>query len=511
MTSSSGSIDQSRLFAIGFAAIAATSFCFVLRALVVDSWGVEFNLSETQKGELLGVGLWPFAISIVLLSLCIDRIGFRWAMILASICHLGGLMLLFFANGYWTLYIGTFVMALGNGAVEAAVNPMIATAYSDDKPRWLNRLHAGWPGGLILGGILAMLLGDLVGWRVKILLMALPVVAYTALSFRQRFPESECAARGIPYRAMLAEAGYLSAFVILSLIMMELGRVFALSSIVTWSIVGGLTLAYGIASRSAGRPMFVLLLILMIPLATTELGTDSWISSLMEPEMRALGLHGGWVLVYTSAIMFGMRLVAGSIIAVLTPLGTLACASAAAALGLFLLGSSGGMLLLAAATLYGIGKSFFWGTSLAVASEQYPRGGAITINLIGGAGMLAGGVMSSVLLGTIQDGAVERGLRDHDRSHQTSYVARYVVQQERGILGDYRALDRSALASAPPADRKLISAVEAGSRKQVLKTVSFLPLVMLLTYIAMIVYFAHRGGYAPVDLALPTEPGERRP
>ena len=52
-----------RIFAASFTAIVATAFCFILRALVIDDWGREFALSETQKGELLGVGLWPFSIS----------------------------------------------------------------------------------------------------------------------------------------------------------------------------------------------------------------------------------------------------------------------------------------------------------------------------------------------------------------------------------------------------------------------------------------------------------------
>ena len=47
------------LFITCFAALVATSFCFVLRAFVIDDWGHEFGLSATQKGELLGVGLWP--------------------------------------------------------------------------------------------------------------------------------------------------------------------------------------------------------------------------------------------------------------------------------------------------------------------------------------------------------------------------------------------------------------------------------------------------------------------
>src|SRR5687767_7764826 len=117
------------LFLTCFAALVATAFCFVTRAFVIDAWGHEFNLSATQKGELLGVGLWPFAISIVLLSLLIDRLGFRLVLWLAVACHLGGTVLLLTASGYWSLYVGTFVLALGNGAVEAAANPLVATAY----------------------------------------------------------------------------------------------------------------------------------------------------------------------------------------------------------------------------------------------------------------------------------------------------------------------------------------------------------------------------------------------
>lgn len=134
------------LFITCFAALVATSFCFVLRAFVIDDWGHEFGLSATQKGELLGVGLWPFSISIVLLSLLIDRVGFRAVLWFAVACHLVGTVVIVLGGGYWALYMGTFVLSLGNGAVEAAVNPLIATAYRHDKTKWLNMLHAGWPG-----------------------------------------------------------------------------------------------------------------------------------------------------------------------------------------------------------------------------------------------------------------------------------------------------------------------------------------------------------------------------
>ena len=55
-------------------------------------------------------------------------------------------------GAYWCLYIGMFLFALGNGTCEAVINPLTATLFPKEKTHWLNILHAGWPGGLVLGG-----------------------------------------------------------------------------------------------------------------------------------------------------------------------------------------------------------------------------------------------------------------------------------------------------------------------------------------------------------------------
>src|SRR5664279_5243618 len=115
----------------------------------------------------------------------------------------------------------------------------------------------------------------------------------------------------------------------------------------------------------------------MMPQATTELGTDGWITSLMQTPMQAAGHNPAWVLVYTSAIMLILRFCAGPLIHKLSPLGLLATSSALAALGLFAFSktSNAGMFtIFAAATLYGVGKTFFWPTILGLTSEQCPRG-----------------------------------------------------------------------------------------------------------------------------------------
>jgi MFS transporter, DHA2 family, metal-tetracycline-proton antiporter len=490
------------LFVTCFAALVATAFCFVLRAFVIDDWGHEFNLSATQKGELLGVGLWPFSISIVLLSLLIDRVGFRAVLWFAVACHLGGTLVLLTANGYWPLYIGTFVLALGNGAVEAAVNPLIATAYRHDKTKWLNMLHAGWPGGLVLGGLLALAQGGGVDWRWKIGLVIVPVIVYSLMLLRQRFPVSERVAAGVSYREMLAEAGYLSALIVASLIVIEIGRVFAWPMGLQIALVAILTGAYAFYTRSPGRPLFIVMLLIMVPLATTELGTDSWITSLLEPEMVGMGLQPGWVLVYTSALMLVLRLFAGPLVHRFSPLGLLALCSAVAAVGLYSLSVATGAAVLLAATLYGVGKSFFWPTSIGFVAEQFPKGGAVTMNVIAGVGMLAVGIVGSVLLGAIQDRSIGEALEAHDAQHGTQLHATFFTNEKTGVFGKYRALDEEKLAQSAEQTRAVVTQVVADSKKLALRSVAVLPLVMLGAYLALMLYFRRQGGYRPV--ALPT-------
>ena len=89
-----------RLFWGCFTAILATAFGFIARVLTAGEWGAEFGLSETQVGEILGAGLWPFAISIVLFSLVIDQIGYKAAMWFGFICQVVSTGIIFTAQYY---------------------------------------------------------------------------------------------------------------------------------------------------------------------------------------------------------------------------------------------------------------------------------------------------------------------------------------------------------------------------------------------------------------------------
>lgn len=488
------------LFYACFVSIVTTSFAFVLRALTQQQWGQEFNFTQTEVGEILGVGLWPFAISIVLFSLIIDKVGYKTSMIFALVCHITSTVLTFFADGYTTLYIATFIMALGNGTVEAVTNPAVATMFPREKTKWLNFLHAGWPTGLVLGGIIALLMGPEVGWRFKILLVLLPAITYGILLLPHKFPVHERVKAGVSYKEMLKEVGAIGALIIVALIVFQLGQVFGWSTTANVIITLAIVIVYGLYVRSLGQPLFILLLLVMIPLAITELGTDSWITDLISPEMAKVGLQGGWILIYTSAIMAILRLLAGKIIHRISPLGLLAVCSAIAVVGLYMLSASAGAMILIAATIYGIGKSFFWPTMLGVVAERFPKGGALTLNITGGVGMIGAGVLGTVILGFFQDTTTDKNILAYDQQNNTALHNKYVTVEKQSLFGDYRAIDTEKASSATEQEAKAITAIQEDSKKDALKKVAWFPVVMFIIYVILILYFRSRGGYKAVSL-----------
>ena len=447
-------INKKRLFVGSFVALVVTSFGFIIRAFVLSEWGREFSLSQEDLGWIAGAGLFPFAVTIILFSLVIDRIGYDTSIRIAFVGHVLSAIVTvsagFVGDPFWVLFMGTFILALANGIVEAVINPVTATIYPREKTRYLNILHAGWPGGLVLAGILIITMGE-VGWRWKVGLVLLPTLAYGVMLLTQKWPVNERVAAGVPYRDML---------------------------------------------REFGRPMFIILMLIMVPLAITELGTDSWITALMENVLT--NVHPGWVLVYTSAIMFVLRFFAGPIVHHINPLGLLAVSALIACIGLIWLSVAGtaALAVFFAATCYGVGKTFFWPTTLGVVSEQFPRGGAVTLNTIAGVGMLAAGLLGAPILGSIQDKVIDQELQQANPD-----VHAQVTGDERlGMLGTYQAIDPDAEAALPPEDLAVVDEVRADSSQLALRYVAILPGIMLLCYLALILYFRRRGGYEAVEL-----------
>ena len=504
---------QRRLFAGCFIALIATAFGFAVRGAVLSDWATQFQLSEEQKGIINGVGVAPFAISIILFSFVIDRIGYGTAMACAFLGHFVSTLMTIFAPSYGVLYAATFLFALSNGMVEAVINPVVATVYRDNKTHWLNVLHAGWPGGLVLGGLLAILIsvgGKSLGaslpghlWQWQMTILMLPILLYGAILAGMKFPTQERVEAGVSFREMLEEFGWASAYIVSFLMIMSVSQVLSVMDLKPIEPKAALFYAiipaaiFAIFVRKFGRPLFVFLLLVMFLLATTELGTDGWIQDIMGSVLQN-PTTGTLFIVYTAAIMFVLRFFAGPIVHRISPLGLLACSAALATVGLYWLGNAGANLgaLLAAATIYGVAKTFFWPTTLGVVSEQYPRGGALLLNAMGGVGMIAVGTIGGPAIGTVQD-------RDFNRAvqQQAGDVHDQVAATKQGLFNEYQFIDRTKFAALSTEQVEKLSAIERDTKQHALAKIAVLPAIMCVCYLGLIVYFKSRGGYKAEVLA----------
>jgi MFS family permease len=215
--------------------------------------------------------------------------------------------------------------------------------------------------------------------------------------------------------------------------------------------------------------------------------------------MQAAGHNPAWVLVYTSAIMLILRLCAGPLVHKLSPLGLLATCSVIAAIGLFALSKTGGagmFTIFAAATLYGIGKTFFWPTILGLTSEQCPRGGALTLNAVGGIGMLAVGILGAPFIGYLQETSATQQLA---ASNPGLYQS--VTVENHYLLGSYRAIDpaKSATVAEAKGQQAIGTAITTGQFNALGKMALF-PIFTLACYLVLMFYFKAKGGYRPVLL-----------
>ena len=505
-----------------FIALITTSFAFITRAFLVNDpslWPAEFGLDKVQAQVLFGAGIWPFAISIILFSLIIDKVGYRAAMFFSFICYAlyavlalrahallhpaggpltGEALQVAQAQAWNSLYAGSVILGLGNGTVEAFINPVVATLFKRDKTKWLNILHAGWPGGLVLGGLLTILLGGMVAkdWRVLVYLIALPSVVYVIMLAKARFPLNERVASGTSYREMLAEFGILGAALASFLVIKQFGTVLGWSAAVNWILILVCVAAYGVYCRSLGRPLLFLLCVIMMPLATTELGTDGAITGIMEKPLANAGHSPLWVLIYTSAIMMVLRFFAGPVVHKLTPLGLLALCSVLAIVGLFLLSKATGLFFIfAAATVYGLGKTFFWPTMLGVVAEQTPKGGALTLNAIAGIGMLTVGVLGGPLIGNMQERSVQTAIEQ-----KLPGVYEAISRDDTYFLGAYKAVDENKVKELPGEQAAKVGEVSKHAKQGALAKVTVFPAFMLVCYVGLILHFRSKGGYKPVNL-----------
>jgi MFS family permease len=506
-----------------FIALITTSYAFISRMILCGGqFKADFGLDNVVAGELQGAGIWSFGVSIIIFSLFIDRIGYKVAMIYSFVSYLaytamaiaaygcihgvtGDALVAGQKHGYQLLYWGSIILGLGNGTVEAYANPIVSTMFNTDKVKWLNRLHAGWPAGLVMGGLCTIALANNADWRINLGLILIPAVTFFLILIGKKFPISEREQAGVSYLTMLKELGVFGAFVGFGLVFAQLGQVFGWSQNVSWILTGLVVVVFAAITKSFGRLLLAFLIIIMMPQATTELGTNGWITALMEDPMKAAGYNSAWVLVYTSAIMLILRFCAGPLAHKFSPVGLLASCSALAALGILAMSHTahaGLATIFAAATLFGVGITFFWPTILGLTSEQCPRGGALTLNAMGGIGMLAVGILGAPFLGYMQESSTTQQL-------QLTNPALYqqVTMKQNYLLGAYEAVDPAKSVTITDAKSQAdIQAATTAGKFSALGKMAMFPAFTFACYLALILYFKSKGGYRAVQL--PTDKRE---
>lgn len=363
LTSSTLTIPhRRRLFIASCLALTTTAMMFSIRAAILDDLGAHFHVGKEAVGIFAGKAFLGFAAAIMIGGPLCDEIGMGPLLAVAWFFHISGVLLTIFAPSYGVLEAATFVVGLGNGLVEGVINPLVATIYADEKTRRMNMLHAWWPGGLILGGLSAYALTAIgSGWQIKMAVALIPTIAYGVMILRQRFPATERVVSGVSAREMFSE-----------------------------------TL----------NPRFLLLALCMVLTATTELAPDQWMQSVLRSTANVPGIL---VLVYISGLMFVMRFVVVRTAENISPVSLMLACSAVSAAGLLALSYAYNIVTaFAAATVFGMGVSYFWPTMLAITSEQFPKGGALLLSLMGAIGNVAVDLALAVM-GRIYDkhGAAE--------------------------------------------------------------------------------------------------------
>jgi MFS family permease len=498
--------NEKRLFWASFLVLIAAGIGFSIRGAILKDWGSQFGFTQTELGVITGFGLTGFGVTIIFFSLFADRWGYGPLMTITFLLHFVSAIVTILATpmfhifgqpgAFWCLAIGTTMFALGNGTSEAVINPLTATLYPKQKTHYLNILHAGWPGGLILGALLGLALVGKVPWEISLAIYAIPTVGYGFMFLRQKFPVSEAHAHGVTIGTMLKE--------------------FA-------------------------SPILLFLLVLHACVGYVELGTDSWIQNITGTILSDPS-KGTILFIIASTVMFILRFCAGPIVHKISPIGLLAVSAFFGVVGLWALSKAGDTLnfgapfttAMIAILVYGFSKTFYWPTMLGVVSERFPKGGALTLGAMGGCGMLSAGLLGGPGIGFSQDYFASQKLQETSNAAFERYKAAgensFLFFHTTGLDGSKVSIladegaqlksDAAVLAKANKTDENNAKLVKwwseaskyekedkasvlavslYGSRMALLVTAG-VPAFMFLGYVLLALYFRSQGGYKQVHI-----------
>lgn len=351
-------INKNRLFIASCIALLVTAMTFAIRARLETVFGPDgVGLTLEQIGWAFTPAFWGFTIAMIVGGPLVDSLGIKKITWIAFITHAIGIIWTILAKDQTSLFLATLFVGIGNGMVEAALNPMIASMYTKNKTKMLNRFHVWFPGGIVIGSLVGWVVMDVMGlgWQVMVGVLFIPLIVYGFMFLGQNFPVTERVQMGISNNKMIA---------------------------------------------SLGKPLFIFMVLCMFLTAASELGTTQRIESLLKESVAVPLL----VLAFINGIMALGRAFAGKVIHKLQPAGMLLFSAIFTFIGLWLLTITSGGMTFAAAAVFAVGVTFFWPTMLGFVAEYLPETGALGLSIMGGAGMLSVSVVLPVM-GNMMDNA----------------------------------------------------------------------------------------------------------
>ncbi|WP_339734463.1 MFS transporter [uncultured Sunxiuqinia sp.] len=410
-------VNQKRLFVASCLALLVTAITFAIRAKIEGVFSTDYGLTKEQVGYAFGPAFWGFALAMFFGGFIIDLVKTRTIVWLAFGMHFVGIILLLLARDMTSLFVANVFIGFGNGSVEAACNPLVATLFPNNKTKMLNRFHVWFPGGIVIGGVLAWLVMDVAGlrWEILVSLLFIPLAIYGFLFLGQKIPETERVTSGVSYKEMMRNIGAPYTIILTVLLMILAASIpsLRLDFDSTWPyvIVGVIVVLVVVEGRLVNKItlLFPLVLLAMLLTASTELGTTQWINALLMTN----GINPMIILVVVTGIMAVGRYFAGGLIHRLNPIGVLLGSAVISVAGLLLLSiSSGAAMTLGAAAVFAIGVCYFWPTMIGVASEYIPKSGALGMSILGGAGFVATSMVLPIMGKSIETAGPQITLRN---------------------------------------------------------------------------------------------------
>jgi len=333
--------NRRSLFIASCASLLVTSLSFGIRAGILNDLGVEFELNGSELSRIAATAFWGFPVSMIIGGALVDKVGMKNLMRLAYIGHFAGILLTIFAGGFWSLWISTLFIGLANGMVEAVCNPLVASIYPEEKTTKLNQFHLWFPGGIVIGSLVAFSFGKLgLSWQMMMAVMLLPTIWYALQMERMEFPVTERVANKVSdsdmYKALL-------------------------------------------------NPLYIIITIAMLGTATSELFINQYVDVLL----KSVSDNAILILLITSGVMTFGRGIAAPVVERFSTTGMLLFSAVFTTIGLYMMGTMDGSMLFLSAFIFGIGVTYFWPTMIGFVATYLPATGAVGMAVIGAAGMFA--------------------------------------------------------------------------------------------------------------------------